>query len=313
MVVSLVRSFYLAFFFIKLCCDLVIKITIFLYPILAVWLERHYYDAHDPSESSKRSWLRPWRSNAPTTTHDETQGQGQSVSDPHIDSPAIVVSHLAKSFRTSYFPSFKRKNSELDPDTVTAIADLSFVVPRGGIFVLLGSNGAGKSTALGVLAGLIGRSGGSVTFPSVYAGENMEKDPAPGTERVWDGPSRPPKGALGIVPQKNVLFPELTCFQTMKLWSAVKRPVSDGKSEAARVHVEQTPEELERLLVDCGLEGKVHSNAGSLSGGQKRKLQLAIGLVGGSESKCLLFCGGVELLKSRRGISCSCRRVHIWC
>lgn len=178
--------------------------------------------------------------------------------------------------------------------------------------MLLGSNGAGKSTALGVLAGLIGRSGGSVMFPSVCAGDDIEKDPAPGTERVWDGPSRPPKGALGIVPQKNVLFPELTCFQTMVLWSAVKRPVSGG-NEAARVHVEQTPEELERLLVDCGLEGKVHSNAGSLSGGQKRKLQLAIGLVGGSESKYLSFCGVMELLKSMRVFSCSCRRMHIWC
>jgi ABC-type multidrug transport system ATPase subunit len=51
--------------------------------------------------------------------------------------------------------------------------------------------------------------------------------------------------------------------------------------------VERTPAEFERLLQDCGLEleGKLHANAGSLSGGQKRKLQLAIGLVGGSESE----------------------------
>jgi ATP-binding cassette, subfamily A (ABC1), member 3 len=224
----------------------------------------------------------------------QSQAQDKSGSVSQTESPAIVVSHLAKSFRTSLLPSFRSsrgKSGEADTDSVTAIADLSFVVPRGGIFVLLGSNGAGKSTALGVLAGLIGRSGGSVTFPRASGGDNTEKDAAPGTEREWDGPSRPPKGVLGIVPQKNVLFPELTCFQTMQLWSAVKRPVDRGqaeRSEAERqtcVHVEETPEELERLLVDCGLEGKVHSNAGSLSGGQKRKLQLAIGLVGGSESE----------------------------
>jgi len=116
-----------------------------------------------------------------------------------------------------------------------------------------------------------------------------DSDKSTGEGAEWDGPSRPPKGTLGIVPQKNVLFPELNCFQTMQLWSAIKRPTlthsqMDEKSQP-RVHVEKTVEELERLLVDCGLEGKLRENAGSLSGGQKRKLQLAIGLVGGSESK----------------------------
>ena len=43
-------------------------------------------------------------------------------------------------------------------------------------------------------------------------------------------------------------------------------------------------EDLEQLLRDCDLGKKIHSNASTLSGGQKRKLQLAIGLVGGSRS-----------------------------
>lgn len=43
-------------------------------------------------------------------------------------------------------------------------------------------------------------------------------------------------------------------------------------------------EDLEQLLRDCDLEKKIHSNAATLSGGQKRKLQLAIGLLGGSQS-----------------------------
>lgn len=71
-----------------------------------------------------------------------------------------------------------------------------------GIFVLLGSNGAGKSTTLSVLAGLTGRTSGSVRFST--------EDGA--------GTDSPPRGTLGIVPQKNVLFPELTCHQTLKVW-----------------------------------------------------------------------------------------------
>lgn len=157
--------------------------------------------------------------------------------------------------------------------------------------MLLGSNGAGKSTSLGILAGLIGRSGGSVVFPP--PGATLRAEDKEGAAE-WDGPSRPPKGALGVVPQKNVLFPELTCFQTLQLWSAVKRP-SASAGQQRQVHVEQTPEELERLLIDCGLEGKVHANAGSLSGGQKRKLQLAIGLVGGSESELFSLYGCRQL------------------
>ena len=81
----------------------------------------------------------------------------------------------------------------------------------------------------------------------------------------------PPRGTIGIVPQKNVLFPDLTCRQTLRLWRAVK------------VSTEDHEEDIDQLLRDCDLEKKINANASTLSGGQKRKLQLAIGLVGGSK------------------------------
>ena len=84
----------------------------------------------------------------------------------------------------------------------------------------------------------------------------------------------PPRGTISIVPQKNVLFPQLTCMQTLQVWQAVKwTPDSDPN------------EDLEELLKTCGLSKKVNSNAGVMSGGQKRKLQLAIGLMGNSKSE----------------------------
>ena len=81
----------------------------------------------------------------------------------------------------------------------------------------------------------------------------------------------PPRGTIGIVPQKNVLFPELTCRQTLRLWHAIKATTADHE------------EDVDQLLKDCDLEKKINANASTLSGGQKRKLQLAIGLVGGSK------------------------------
>jgi ATP-binding cassette subfamily A (ABC1) protein 3 len=109
---------------------------------------------------------------------------------------------------------------------------------------------------LSILANLLGHDSGTVTFEG--------------------GATRPPRGTIGVVPQKNVLIPELSPYQTVRLWSAIKRP--SGAKE--------TRKDLIQLLRDCDLGRKIHANSGSLSGGQKRKLQLAIGLVGGSNRKC---------------------------
>ena len=163
---------------------------------------------------------------------------------------AIEIRNMNKNFEGPGFWPFKRAKK------LTAIEDLSLTIPRHGIFVLLGANGAGKSTALSILGGLLGRDGGSVAF------ENNR------------GSDRATPGSIGIVPQKNVLWDEMTCLQTLRVWSAVKR----------RGTRRETNGDLTQLLKDCGLESKVHELAGSLSGGQKRKLQLAIGMVGDSES-----------------------------
>lgn len=215
---------------------LIAIIDIFLYPCLAVWWERSRYGAKNPKQA--KSWF-PWR-----RAKDDDQ---LTVSEGN----AIEVRNLSKTFERPGFWPFKPARQ------VTAIEDLSLSIPRHGIFVLLGANGAGKSTVLSILGGLLGRNGGSVMF------ENNKRR------------ERAAPGSIGIVPQKNVLWDEMTCLQTLRAWSAVKRR-GTGNGE--------TEDNLIQLLKDCGLESKVRELAGSLSGGQKRKLQLAIGMVGDSES-----------------------------
>lgn len=78
----------------------------------------------------------------------------------------------------------------------------------------------------------------------------------------------------GICPQQNVLFDELTVAEHVQLWSQIKGGGEDAPA-------------LERLIEACDLTVKASSRAGNLSGGQKRKLQLACMFVGGS-SVCLM-------------------------
>ncbi|KAI9454187.1 hypothetical protein HD554DRAFT_2247045 [Boletus coccyginus] len=125
---------------------------------------------------------------------------------------------------------------------------------------------AGKSTSLSIIANLIGQSLGSITFEG--------------------GMKHPPRGMLGIVPQNNVLFPNLTCYQTLWVWCAIKYSYLVSKDN-----------DYEPLLCDCDLGNKIHSNVNTLSVGQKWKLRLAIRLVGGSKIVLVDECtSGVDPL-----------------
>lgn len=154
---------------------------------------------------------------------------------------AVSIRGLQKTYVSGIF----KKRSH------TAIESLDLVIPSTGIHVFCGRNGSGKTTLLRIIAGLESATAGEVTY--------------------LDGMTRPAAGDLGIVPQKNILWNELTCSQHLTLWSALKRPSGTR------------PDEVGELLSECGLLDKKHAAAGSLSGGQKRRLQLAIGLVGGSQ------------------------------
>ena len=134
---------------------------------------------------------------------------------------------------------------------VEAVRGLSFEVDRGEVYGLLGPNGAGKTTTVEILEGYRARSAGEVRV--------LGHDPA---ERDRELQQR-----VGIVLQSCGFYPRVTVREALEHFSkAYERP--------------RDPGETIRLV---GLDEKADSRAKDLSGGQRRRLDLALALVGDPE------------------------------
>ena len=119
LIIAAVVSLF-SFVYMRVLLTLLRQIDIFLWPYLAVLLERRLYEAR---QASPKANLKFWNSAA------HASGAQTHSIDGNI---AISIKHLNKTFKTSTFSS---------KGLVTAIADLSLEIPKRGIFVLLGSNG----------------------------------------------------------------------------------------------------------------------------------------------------------------------------
>jgi ABC-2 type transport system ATP-binding protein len=132
-----------------------------------------------------------------------------------------------------------------------AVRGISFNVERGEVFGLLGPNGAGKTTTVEILEGYRERSSGSVTV--------LGQDP--------NDPDRSLREQIGIVLQSSGFYPRLTVREAMEHWALLyPRP--------------RDPDEVIELV---GLDGKQDAQAAQLSGGQRRRLDLGLALVGDPE------------------------------
>ena len=134
---------------------------------------------------------------------------------------------------------------------VEAVRGLSFEVERGEVFGLLGPNGAGKTTTVEILEGYRRRSGGEVRV--------LGHDPA---TRDRDLQQR-----VGIVLQSCGFYPRVTVREAVRHFSKAYDHPRD-------------PDETIELV---GLAEKADARTNELSGGQRRRLDLALGLVGDPE------------------------------
>ena len=135
-----------------------------------------------------------------------------------------------------------------------AVRGIDLEVQAGEIFAFLGPNGAGKTTTVEILEGYRKRSGGEVSV--------LGEDPQRGG-RAW-------RERIGIVLQSCRLDPYLTVRESLGLYAGYYR----------------APRPVDEVVELVGLAGKADERASSLSGGQQRRLDVGMALIGDPE---LLF------------------------
>jgi len=136
---------------------------------------------------------------------------------------------------------------------VAAVKGVDLSVPKGSIVVLLGANGAGKSSTLNAIAGLV-PSSGSIVFEGVpVAGASAETIV---------------KRGLSLTPEGRRIFPSLSVADNLHLGGAAH----GSAAELAR----RTEAELDRFPI---LRERYHQKAGLLSGGEQQMLAIARSLM----------------------------------
>ena len=135
---------------------------------------------------------------------------------------------------------------------VKAVQDLSFKVKEGELFAFLGVNGAGKSTTISIMCSALKKDSGSV----VINGNDIDKE------------SDDTKRALGVVFQNSVLDKSLTVYDNLRSRAAVYG-----------IHGEEFKKRLDELCKLLDFKDLLKRTVGKLSGGQKRKIDVARALI----------------------------------
>ncbi len=174
---------------------------------------------------------------------------------------------IIKKFRIK---SFKNINSIIEFENVSLsygnrliLDNISFKINEGQIFGMLGPNGVGKSTIFNLITGLVRPRNGKIKIN----GEDVSKYP------IY---LRTKKFKVGFVPQYGGYFNDLTLIDNLK---AISEIVIDKKNSRA--------EKINYLISKFELEGLKDVKAKFLSGGQKKKLVIALSLL--SDPKVLLL------------------------
>jgi ABC-2 type transport system ATP-binding protein len=131
---------------------------------------------------------------------------------------------------------------------VEAVRGISFEITSGEIFGLLGPNGAGKTTTVEILEGYRERDAGSVTV--------LGEDPARASD-AW-------REQIGVVLQSSAMYQTLSVAESLALFAGYY----------------ERPRDVDEVVQLIGLEEKRDAHVRTLSGGQRRRLDLGLALVG---------------------------------
>jgi ABC-2 type transport system ATP-binding protein len=135
-----------------------------------------------------------------------------------------------------------------------AVDGVGFTVAPGEAYGLLGPNGAGKTTTISMISGLLARDAGEVTVD----GKRLDTD------------TTGAKSAIGYVPQDLAIYPDLTARENLRFFGRLYGLGGDGLD--ARVG---------GVLETVGLADRADERTDRFSGGMKRRLNIAVGLLHG--------------------------------
>ncbi|AFY72460.1 ABC-type multidrug transport system, ATPase component [Synechococcus sp. PCC 7502] len=129
------------------------------------------------------------------------------------------------------------------------LRDINLHIPAGEIYGLLGRNGAGKTTLINIICNLINADSGAIAIDNQSIGTLT-------------------KSMIGIVPQENLLYEGLTCYENLDFFATLYGLTGQLKQQR-----------IQNCLAAVNLTDRAKSIVGNLSGGMKRRINIAIALV----------------------------------
>ncbi|VEN57671.1 unnamed protein product [Callosobruchus maculatus] len=223
---------------------LMLILDIFIYMFLAIYIEAIYpseFGTHYPwNFLCKPSYWRPKRDTESNDIRDNKRVRsGFLEAEPKGLKAGVQIKGLTKVYGST-----------------TAVDGLSLNLYENQITVLLGRNGAGKTTTISMLSGMITPTSGT----AILNGYDIRRD------------MRFLRKCIGICPQHNILYDNLTVEEHLYFYSRIKAlPKKEIKAE------------IKSYLVSMEFTNKRKKQAKSLSGGMKRKLCICIALCGNSK------------------------------
>jgi ABC-2 type transport system ATP-binding protein len=133
-----------------------------------------------------------------------------------------------------------------------AVDHIAFEVKEGEIFGLLGPNGAGKTTIINMICSLVKPDGGNIELDGQdmhHAGDTVRKH-------------------LGVVPQEVALYEDLNAVENLRFWGSLYK-----------LKKKELSTRIEQLLEITGLTERAKDRVKTYSGGMKRRLNMAVGMI----------------------------------
>lgn len=149
-------------------------------------------------------------------------------------------------------PILEARNLVKKYGSISAVDEVSFSIGEGEVFGLLGPNGAGKSTTISMLTGLFPPDEGSIRIVGV--------DAVAETEKI--------KRLIGVVPQDLALYPTLSGRENLRFFG-----------EMYGLAGKRLKERVDSLLEAVAMTDRANDPVRSYSGGMKRRINLAVGLI----------------------------------